>query len=180
MEPVEYLCACADVKGDLNTGIAWDDTWTDITSSGVSYKRVLCDAEAAWCLDGMFKINLEYLIAHYAPLDDQITVSSEYDDIDGYYGKANVRLEYMVTGEVCGWLSDYVDNSPWIKFDLLQSCVAVGVLIEKSCGIDPDFTLLSSVDDDTWSNVGTDVGLHVVYKGVLATWWFDKQVSARY
>ena len=175
MEPVEYLCACADVKGDLNTGIAWDDTWTDITSSGVSYKRGLCDAEAAWCLDGMFKINLAYLIELYAPLDEQITASSEFD---AFFGSRNVRRIYLEANNGCGWVPSVDDIAPWIKFDFKMSRAAVGVLIVKSCWDEAGLDLTSSADDVTWSYVGTVVD--AVYDGVLATWWFDKEVSARY
>ena len=76
---VEYLCACAEVKGDINAGIAWNDTWEEISGDELSFKRSLCDSQAGWCMDGMFKMNLTYLIKMYAPLDTQITASSSLD-----------------------------------------------------------------------------------------------------
>ena len=179
MNPVEYVCACAEVKGDPKMGIAWNDTWKDITGSGVSFKRVLCDADADWCLDGMFKMNLVNLIQLYAPLDNQITASSVSEDYYNASKNADVPFEYLATGEECGWVSSEDDSSPWIKFDFLQSYVAVGVMFVNSCG-SPIFNMSSSADDVTWSSVGTEVGLNAVYEGLRATWWFEKEVSARY
>ena len=40
------------------------------------------------------------------------------------------------------------------------------------------FHVSSSADDVTWSNIGTDV--QAVYVDIIATWWFDMEVSARY
>ena len=127
----------------------------------------------------MFKMNLEYLIQLYAPLDNQITASSVSEDYYNASENADVPFEYLATGEECGWVPSEDDSSPWIKFDFLQSYVAVGVLFVKSCGF-PIFNMSSSADDVTWSSVGTKVGLDAVYEGIRATWWFEKEVSARY
>ena len=81
LKPVEYIYICAVEKGDLNTGIRWNDNWEEIIVSGLATKRSLCDAQAGWCLDGMFKKNLVYLVKHYVPLDSQITVSSVYSPV---------------------------------------------------------------------------------------------------
>ena len=126
---VEYLCACAEVKGDINAGIAWNDTWEEISGDELSFKRSLCDSQAGWCMDGMFKMNLTYLIKMYAPLDTQITASSS---LDATVGKERVRL-YHIYVSVCGWLKAHSDLSPWIMFDFLQIRVAVGVVIGKPC-----------------------------------------------
>ena len=97
---VEYLCACAEVKGDLNAGIAWNDTWEEISGDELSFKRGLCDSQAGWCMDGMFKMNLAYLIKMYAPLDTQITASSVYKSA---FAKEKVSLNHIYDYG-CRWL----------------------------------------------------------------------------
>ena len=177
--PVEYICACSCKKGDLNTGIDWNDTWEETTGPGLTIKRSLCDTQAGWCLDGMFRKNLVYLVKTYAPLNSQITVSSVYD---GAYEAEKVRLDY--NGEHCAWVRADTDSSPWVQFDFLQNRVAVGVKIGKRCdNVDDEqhvtsFHVSFFADDFTWSNIGTDV--QAVYEDNIATWWFDMEVSARY
>ena len=183
LAPVEYFCACAAEKSDLNIGIRWDDSWEEITESGLAYKRSLCDTQAGWCLDGMFRMirmfkeDLVYLVKHYALLDSQITVSTIYST---YFKKQNIRFEH--TGPICAWLKSATDSSPWVKFDFLQSRVAVGVKIGQRCDATEQhvtsFHVSSSANDVTWSYIGTDV--QAVYEGIIATWWFDKEISARY
>ena len=73
LTPVEYFCSSGE-KGDLNTGIEWNDTWEETTGPELTIKRSLCDTQAGWCLDGMFRRNLVYLVKTYAPLDSQISV----------------------------------------------------------------------------------------------------------
>ena len=174
---VSYFCACAAEKGDLNAGIDWDDTWEEIPESGLAIKRSLCDAQAGWCLDGMFKRNLVYLVKHYAPLDSQITASSVYNSD---HTEEKVRFEY--NGGACAWIKSQNDASPWVKFDFLQSRTTVGVKIGKRCDDDlqyvTSFHVSASQDDVTWSYIGSDV--QAVYEGSIATWWFDIDVSARY
>ena len=183
LEPVRYLCACSAEKGDLNTGIEWNDTWEEISETGLVIKRSLCDTQSAWCLDGMFKKNLVYLVKHYAPLDSQITASSEFGVS---HLKEKVRLEY--NGEFCAWKKTVNDVAPWMKFDLLQSRVATGVKIGKRCdgvaqyGVQyvTTFHLSTSDDDVTWSVIFADVDVDDLYDGDIATWWFDNEISARY
>ena len=128
LKPVEYMCVCSAEKGNLNTGIRWDDNWEEITECRVPVlKRSLCDAQSGWCLGGMFWKNLVYLVKTYAPLDSQITVSSEYTTD---FAARKARLEY--NGDVCAWRKATDDNNPWIKFDLLKSRVAIGVNIGKT------------------------------------------------
>ena len=76
LTPVKKMCACDAVKGDLNTEIMWNDNWEKITESGSVMKRSLCDVQAGWCLDAMFRMNLVYLVKRYASQYSQITVSS--------------------------------------------------------------------------------------------------------
>ena len=177
LTPVKKMCACDAVKGDLNTGIRWNDNWEKITESGSVMKRSLCDAQAGWCLDAMFKMGLIDLVKRYAPLDIQITVSSVYNPL---HGENKVRLEY--SGAECAWAKSLIDTSPWVKFDFLQSRVAVGVKIGKRCDVSYQYLktyhVSTSDDDVTWSYIGTDV--QAVYEGFIATWWFDREVSARY
>ena len=177
LKPVEYICCCSAEKGVLNTGIRWND-WEEIIDPELAImKRSLCDTQAGWCLEGMFKKSLVYLVKTYAPLDSQIRVSSE---LFSEFSKEKVRLEY--NGALCAWING--DASPWVKFDLLQSRVAVGVKIGKRCdGLNGEqyvtsFHVSSSDDDVTWSYIGTDI--QAVYEGIIATWWFDVEVSARY
>ena len=178
LTPVRYFCACVSEKSDLNTGIGWNEWEENIVSE--SKKRSLCDTPAGWCLDGMFSKNLVYLVKTYALLDSQITVSSVFDTV--YYVKEKVRLEY--NGNYCAWIKANSDPSAWVKFDLLQSRVAVGVKIGKRCDnlngaqYVTSYHVSSSGDDVTWSYIGTDV--QAVYEGIIATWWFDRAVSARY
>ena len=181
LEPMSYFCACDAEKGDLNTGIVWNDNWEEITESGLAIiKHSVCDAQAGWCLDGMFRMfkkSLVYLVKLYAPLDSQITVSSVYgSDIP----KENIRLEYY--GDFCAWIAAANDDSQWVKFDFLQSRVAVGVKIGKRCHLPQQyvtsFHVSTSDNDVAWSYIGTDV--QAVYEGIIATWWFDRDVSARY
>ena len=40
------------------------------------------------------------------------------------------------------------------------------------------FHVSSSDNDVTWSYIGTNV--RAVYEDIIATWWFDRDVSARY
>ena len=117
LPPVSYFCACNATKGDLNTGIRWNESWEEITESGLAIKRSLCDAQAGWCLDGMFKKNLVYLVKTYAPLDSQIYTSSLYSS---NFEVGTVSLEY--NGGFCAWSKASSEASPWLKFDLLQSC----------------------------------------------------------
>ena len=181
LEPVEYICACSSKKGDLNTGIGWNDIWEEITQSGLVIKRSLCDAQSAWCLDGMFKTNLVYLVKQYAPLDSQITVSSVFS---WAHEEEKVRLEY--NGEYCAWLKAANDVAPWVKFDLLHSRVATGVKIGKRCDdahgeqYVTSFHLATSADDVTWSVIFADVDVEDLYDGDIATWWFDNEITARY
>ena len=53
--------------------------------------RSVCDTQAGWCLEGMFRKNLMYLVKLYAPLDSQINVSSEFG---ASYLKDKLRMEY--------------------------------------------------------------------------------------
>ena len=191
---VEYLCACAEVKGDINAGIAWNDNWEEISGDELSFKRGLCDSHAGWCMDGMFKMNLTYLIKMYATLNTQITASSS---LDATVGKERVRL-YHIYVSVCGWLKAHSDQSPWIMFDFLQIRVAVGVVIGKPCDY-PDFYVksfrMSTKDENSiWSYIGTDVStgigtdvgpgegtdVQTQYDGLIFTWWFGRDVSARF
>ena len=177
MTPMRYFCACVSEKGDLNARISWNNRWEEITDSGSGMKRSLCDVQAGWCLDGMFKKNLVYLVKHYAPLDNQITVSSVWSSV---FSSEKVRFENKAT--YCAWIKADKDTSPWIKFDLLQSRVAVGVKIGKRCDsiyqYVTSFHVSTSGDDVTWTYIGTDI--QAVYDGIIATWWFDMEVSARY
>ena len=179
LTPVEYMCACSAVESDLNTRIKWNHSWEEITESGLTIKRSLCNAQAGWCLDGMFKVNLVYLVKLYAPLDSQITASSTFNYA---YDVEKVRLEY--NGTYCAWVKADDDISPWIKFDFLQSRVAVGVKIGKRCDEThgeqyvTSYHVSSSDDDVIWSYIGTDV--QAVYVGIIAIWCFDMEVSARY
>ena len=182
LKPAEYLCACNAEKGHRNTGIGWNDNWKEVDESGFAIKRSVCDAQADWCLDGMFRMfrkTLVYLVKLYAPLDSQITVSSIYYR---YFEKENIRFEY--TGPYCGWRNQNSDTSPWVKFDFLQTLTAIGVKIGKRCDslrlnqYVTSFNVSTSDDDVTWSYIGTDV--QAVYEGIVFTWWFDMEVSARY
>ena len=122
---------------------------------------------------------MNFISPGYAPLDSQITVSSVYD---GAYEAEKVRLDY--NGEYCAWVKADTDSSPWVKFDFLQNRVAVDVRIGKRCdSVDDEqyvtsFHVSSSAEAVTWSNIGTDV--QAVYEGIIATWWFDMEVSASY
>ena len=60
LAPISYMCACDSEKGDLNTGIKWNDDWEKVTESGSVMKRSVCNTQADWCMDGMFKKNLLY------------------------------------------------------------------------------------------------------------------------
>ena len=176
---VEYLCACTDVKGDINAGIAWSDTWDEISGDELSFKRVLCDSQAGWCMDGMFMMNLTYLIKMYAPLEAQITASSILaPDFDS----KQVKL-YQIDGSTCAWIKGGSDQSPWIMFDFLQIRVAVGVVIGKRCDYPAQYVKsfrVSTTDDDvTWSYIDAD-DVQAQYEGVLFTWWFGREVAARY
>ena len=119
------------------------------------------------------------LVKRYAPLDSRITVSSVYNLV---HEKKKIRLEY--NGAYCAWVKADYDASPWVKFDLVQSRVAVGVKIGKRCDVldgeqyVTSFHVSSSEDGVTWSYIGTDV--QAVYKGIIETWWFDMEVTARY
>ena len=128
LTPVKKMCACDAVKGDLNTGIRWNDNWENITESGSVMKRSLCDVQAGWCLDAMFKMGLIDLVKRYAPLDSQITVSSVYSN---KFSKEKVRLGFYVAK--CASAKATSDTSPWVKFDFSQSRVAVSVKIGKRC-----------------------------------------------
>ena len=164
-------------------GIAWSDTWEEISGEELSFKRALCDSQAGLCMDGMFKMNLTYLIKMYAPQDDQITASSLYSI---YVGKENVRL-YKIYDDGCGWIKASSDQSPWIMFDFLQIRVAVGVVISRECypiyGV-TSFRVSTKDEGSTWSYIDTDVGADVQaqYDGHshIFIWWFGKEVAARY
>ena len=68
LKPIEHTCACNAEKGDLDTGIGWNDSWEEITESGLTIQRSLCDTQTGWCEGGMFRIfkkNLVYLFEQY-------------------------------------------------------------------------------------------------------------------
>ena len=167
LTPVKKMCVCDAVKGDLNTGIMWNDNWKNITESVSVMKRSLCDVQAGWCLDAMFKMGLIDLVECYAPLDGQISVSSVFNN---RFSKEEVRLGFYVAK--CAWAKATSDTSPWAKFNFLQSHEAVGVKIGKRCdGISQylkTYHVSTSNDDVTWSSIGTDV--QAVYEGMIATW----------
>ena len=143
-------------------------------------KRSLCDVQAGWCLDAMFKMGLIDLVKRYAPLDSHITVSSVPPAAYGNLGKKKLRLEY--DGLRCAWCKTGKDTSPWAKFDLHESRVAVGVKIGKRCDDNSmyvkTFNVSTSEDDVSWSYIGTNV--QAVYEDIIATWWFDMEVTARF
>ena len=174
--PVRYYCACAAKKGDLNAGIGWNDTWELVSEPW--YQRSLCDTQAGWCLIAMYKRKIQVnLVEEYAQQDSQIAVSSV---LFAFY---NVKVRFSYTGASCAWIRITGDVSPWIKFDFLQSRVAIGVVIGKRCDetsqFVTSFNVSTSGDDVTWSYVGTDVD--VVYEGTLLfTWMFGMEVRARY
>ena len=174
LKPVEYICGCSKVRSDLNTAIKWSDKWEE---EGTVMTRSVCDTQAGWCLDGMFRTSLMYLVKLYAPLDSQINVSSEFG---ASYLKDKVRMEYKHNH--CAWIKHRTDKSPWVRFDFLQSREAIGVEIGKRCDVTDQyvtsFHVSTSDDDVTWSYIGTDV--QAVYEGIIATWWFGMEVSARY
>ena len=149
------------------------------SESGLAIKRSLCDTQAGWCLDGIFKKNLMYLMEHYAPLDSQITFSSVFGS-GLRFTKETIRFTY--NGTDCAWIKAVTDSSPWVKFDFLQSLVAVGVKMGKRCDHTIQYVtslhVSISADDVTWSYIGTEV--QAVYEGNLFTWWFDRDVSSRY
>ena len=176
---VEYLCACAEEKGDVNAGIAWRDTWEEMSGEELSFKRGLCDSQAGWCMDGMFMMNLTYLINMYAPLDTQITASSVFDD---FYGKEKARL-YQIDGAGCGWVKASTDQSPWIIFNFFQVRVAVGVVIGKKCEIPDQYVKSFRVstnfyDDGPWFYID-DNDVQAQYDGLIFTWWFGREVAGR-
>ena len=75
----------------------------------------------------MFRKNQEgYLVENYALLDSQIIVSSVHS---ATYPKESIRVIDLISK--CGWLKSDSDTSPWVKFDLLQSYTAVGLLVRK-------------------------------------------------
>ena len=118
LKPARYFCACDSEQGDLNTEIAWADTWDYFGSVS---SRMLCASQDGWCLDGMFRKNQEgYLVDNYALLDSQIIVSSVYS---ATYPKESIRV--IDLSDKCGWLKADSDSSPWVKFDLLRSYTAV-------------------------------------------------------
>ena len=123
--------------------------------------RSVCDTQAGWCLDGMFRKNLMYLVELYAPLDSQINVSSEFG---ASYLKDKLRMEYKRNH--CAWIKHRTDKSPWVRFDFLQSRE-----IGKRCDVTEQyvtsFHMSTSDDDVTWSYIGTDV--QAVYEGIIAT-----------
>ena len=127
----------------------------------------------------MFKKTLVYLVKLYAPLDSRITVSSIHST---GFEKEKVRFDY--DGLSCAWLKYHSDNSPWVKFDFLRSLTAIGVKIGKRCDAPhsdqyvTSFHVSTSDNDVTWSYIGTDV--RAVYEGMAFTWWFDREISARY
>ena len=180
MAPVRYFCGCVSEKGDLNTAIGWHSNWEEINGADFAINRKLCDAQAGWCLDAMFKKNLVYLVKHYAPLDSQISVSSVLEEYSTVLGKEKIRLEY--NGGYCAWIRDPDDPAPWVKFDFLQNRTAVGLVMGKRCDATTQsvtsFHVSTSDDDVTWSYIGNDV--QAVYEGIIATWWFERDISARY
>ena len=175
--PVHYICVCVARKGDFNTAIKWSDEWDEITEPFTAMRRTLCDTEAGWCIDGMVKKGLVYLVKRYAPLDSQITVSSTHT----IHTKEQARIQSV--GTLCAWISKPWDDNPQrSKFDPLQSYIGVGVLMRKRCDNPSYFVTSSNVstssDDVCWSHVYTDV--QAVYQGISLTWWFQRKVSARY
>ena len=176
---VEYVCACAEIKGDINAGIEWNDTWEEISGEELSFKRGLCDLQAGWCMDGMFMMNVTYLINIYAPLDTQIAASSI---LASQFDNEKIRL-YQIEGIDCGWIRGNSDDSPWIMFDFLQIRVAVGVVIAKRCDYPAhhvtSFRVSTTDDNVTWSYIDTD-NVQAQYDGLIFTWWFGREVAARY
>ena len=65
-----------------------------------------------------------------------------------------------------------------------SSRVAVGVKIGKRCDdvygeqYVTSFSVSASQNGITWSYIGIDI--QAVYDGIIATWWFDMDVSGRF
>ena len=161
----------------MSTSIKWSEKWQGITEPVVAMKRELCNSKTGWCLDGMFKMNYIYLVKHYVLLDSQITVSSFHSNT---FSKENVRIADITYH--CAWAADAGNSTPWVKFDLLQSYFAAGVLIRQRCDLTDQyvtfFDISSSTDDVTWVYIGTNI--HPVYNQRHHTSWFDREVAARF
>ena len=176
--PERYACNCVSDRGEIETAIKWSDAWEEISQPYTAIKLSLCDTQAGWCLDGMFKKHLVHLVNHTV-LDSQITVSSVRNL---HYLKEKIRIQDLET--YCAWIKADNDQSPWVKFDLLRSYRVAGVVIRMRCDFTygelfvETFHLSTSHDDVIWFYIGTDI--EAEYKGITFTFWLDSDVSARY
>ena len=178
LSPREYFCARDSTKEQMSTSIKWSEKWQEITETVVAMKRELCSSETGWCLDGMFKMNYVYLVEHHVLLDSQITVSSTHSNA---HQKGNVKIADL---QYCAWMAHGDDGVPWVKFDLLQTYIVAGVLIRQKCDLNSGhqyvtiFDISCSNDDVTW--VYIDTNIHPLYRDTYYTWWFSKEITARF
>ena len=180
ISPNTFFCGCSSAKRVLNTAIKWSAEWKEASQSVVAIKRTLCNTESGWCLNGMFKKNLAYLLQHYAPLDSQIEVSAKWGT---NYVNSMVRLHYAEVA--CAWVPHADDLiSPWVKFDMIQTYIGIGLLLRKRCDVVngqqymQTFHASSSTDEGTWDYIGRDV--QTVYQNISFTWWFGRNVTGRF
>ena len=179
ISPDTYSCACNSAKRVLNTAIKWSDEWEEASEPVTAIKRTLCNTESGWCLDGMFKRGLGYLMQRYAPLDTQIEVSSKYTNT---YSITKVRLHYV--DYACAFTLSDDDLAMWVQIDLIQAYVATGLLLRKRCDFVHGqqyvitFHVSSSMDGASWDYIDRDV--QAVYQNISFTWWFGGGVTGRF
>ena len=179
LSPDTHFCGCNSAKGVLNTAIKWSDEWEEESGPVAAIKRTLCNTESGWCLNGMLRRGLGYLLQHYAPLDTQIEVSSKFHN---GYNTGMVRLHYVAYG--CAFITSQDDLTPWVKIDLIQTYVGTGLLLRKRCDFVNGqqyvrtFHASSSMDGITWDYIDRDV--QAVYRNISFTWWFGRHVTGRF
>ena len=176
LSPREEVCVCNSTIGVYNDQMIWDSEWSKKSGADVALKKSLC-LSGSWCFDLMIMPGVDYLVLTKVTQSSQITASSEFN-FD--FPAAKIRLDEYSSG--CAWSPRLDDIDPWIKFDLSQPYVGVGVLIRPRCtNIWLRITsahIAASNDDITYTYVVTN--LQVIYVDNSFTSWFPERVTARY
>ena len=176
LSPRETVCVCNSTIGVYNDQMIWDSEWNKKSGTDVALKKSLC-LSRSWCFDLMIMSGVDYLVLTKVTQSSQITASSEYN---ADFPAAKIRLDESSFG--CAWSPLLDDPDPWIKLDLLQPYVGVGVLIRPRCTNQAlritSAHIAASNDDIAYTYVVEN--LQVIYEDNSFTSWFPESVTAIY
>lgn len=177
-----YECACSANRKEINCAhlYDWDDEWSEMEGIKQGLYRKLCDSSKGLCIVTEFLLGVSYIQLS----DAQITSSS----VHMYNHEAyRVRIDNYLSWACC-WGAAFGNPLKWVKFDLLDNYVVIGLLVRARC--DPPYTIQRAkvvliehaLDNSNWL-IPTNGELELVRHGIVPdsyTHWFSHKISARY